>query len=317
MPELIRGFLSRYALVGVWLAMAALFAAIRPQVFLTPAILDTIFGTQSVLVVLSLALLITLIAGDFDLSAASVLGMSATLIVTLNTNGGLSIGVCVALALVAGMVTGVVNGILVVYVGVDAIVATLGMGTLLLGLAELISGGVTIGNIDQSLVRAATDTLLGLPHLFYAGLFIAVIFWYVLGYTPLGRHLSLVGGAREMARLVGIPVQPVRFGAYVASGFVSALAGVLLAGQLGAFESVQAPSYLLPAFAAAFLGSTAVAPGQFNAWGTVIAIYFLITGITGLSVIGLSGWINDGFYGASLVVAVTLSTLARKRTAAQ
>lgn len=162
MPELIRGFLSRYALVGVWLAMAALFAAIRPQVFLTPAILDTIFGTQSVLVVLSLALLITLIAGDFDLSAASVLGMSATLIVTLNTNGGLSIGVCVALALVAGMVTGVVNGILVVYVGVDAIVATLGMGTLLLGLAELISGGVTIGNIDQSLVRAATDTLLGL-----------------------------------------------------------------------------------------------------------------------------------------------------------
>jgi ribose transport system permease protein len=303
----------RYALVFVWVAMAIVFAILRPETFPTSATIQTVFGSQSVLVVLTLALLVTLAVGEFDLSVASTLGLSATLIAKLNALEHWPLGVTVLVALVGGILVGLVNGFLVVYIGVDAIVATLGMGTLLLGIALAISNSVTIGGIDQTLLDAANQHFLGLPRSFWYGIVLAAIFWYVLQHTPLGRHLLFVGQNRDVSRLAGIRVDRIRLGAFVATGFLSALAGVILAGTLGAFQSSVAPTYLLPAFAAAFLGSTVVMPGRFNPWGSVIAIYFLITGITGLQLLGLSGWIEQVFYGGALIVAVTLSTLVRRR----
>ena len=303
----------RYALVFVWVAMAIVFAILRPETFPTSATIQTVFGSQSVLVVLTLALLATLAVGEFDLSVASTLGLSATLIAKLNALEGWPLGVTVLVAILAGILVGFVNGFLVVYIGVDAIVATLGMGTLLLGIALAISNSVTIGGIDQTLLDAANQHFLGLPRSFWYGIVLAAIFWYVLQHTPLGRHLLFVGQNRDVSRLAGIRVDRIRLGAFVATGFLSALAGVILAGTLGAFQSSVAPTYLLPAFAAAFLGSTVVMPGRFNPWGSVIAIYFLITGITGLQLLGLSGWIEQVFYGGALIVAVTLSTLVRRR----
>ena len=303
----------RYALVFVWVAMAVVFAILRPDTFPTNATIQTVFGSQSVLVVLTLALLVTLAVGEFDLSVASTLGLSATLIAKLNAIEHMGLGWTVLLALAAGCLVGLINGGLVVYIGVDAIVATLGMGTLLLGIALWISDSVTIGGIDQTLLDAANNHFLGLPRSFWYGIVLAAIFWYVLQHTPLGRHLLFVGQNRDVSRLAGIKVDRIRVGAFVAGGFLSALAGVILAGTLGAFQSSVAPTFLLPAFAAAFLGSTVVTPGRFNPWGSVIAIYFLITGITGLQLLGLSGWIEQVFYGGALIVAVTLSTLVRRR----
>src|SRR5262249_6788588 len=229
-----------------------------------------------------------LAAGEFDLSAASILGLSATIIATLNATHGVSIWVAVVVGLAAGLGVGLVNGLLVVGLGVDALVATLGMGTFLVGIAMWISNSVTIGGISQRLVTVTTDQWFGLPHSFYFGIALAALLWYVMEQTPVGRHLLFVGQGREVARLSGIRVQRVRMLAFVVSGFVSALAGVVVAGTLGAFQASQSPSYLLPAFAAAFLGSTVVKPGRFNPWGSVIAIYFLITGITGLVLLGFS-----------------------------
>jgi ribose transport system permease protein len=303
----------RYALVFGWLAMAVVFAILRPSTFLTGATVQIVFGSQSVLVVLTLSLLITLAVGEFDLSVASTMGLAATLIAVLNGEHGVPVFWAILAALAAGCIVGAVNGVLVVNVGVDAIVATLGMGTLLLGIALAISNSLTIGNISQGLQNATNNHFLGLPKSFWYGMVIAAIFWYVLQHTPLGRHLLFVGRNRDVSRLAGIRVERIRFGAFVACGFVAALAGVILAGTLGAFQASTSPDFLLPAFAAAFLGSTVVNPGRFNPWGSVIAIYFLITGITGLELLGLSGWIEQVFYGAALMAAVTLSTLVRRR----
>lgn len=304
---------TRYALVVVWIAMSVVFTILRPSTFLSQGSVSTIFGSQSVLVVLTLSLVITLAVGEFDLSVASILGLSATLIATLNATDGVPIGLAVAIALASGAFIGLLNGLLVVSLGVDAVVATLGMGTLLVGIAMWISNSVTISGISQSLVNLTTDEWLGLPRSFYFGIALAAVLWYVMEHTPLGRQVLFVGQGREVARLSGIRVERVRLLAFVASGFVSGLAGVVVAGTLGAFQASQSPSYLLPAFAAAFLGSTVVQPGRFNPWGSVIAIYFLTTGITGLVLLGLSGWINQVFYGGALVVAVTISTLVSRQ----
>jgi ribose transport system permease protein len=116
-----------------------------------------------------------------------------------------------------------------------------------------------------------------------------------------------------VARLSGINTDRVRIGCLMASGFLGALAGVLYTGTQGAADPVSGVSYQLPAFAAAFLGSTCIVPGRFNPWGTTVAVYFLVTGITGLVFLGVSSFIQEMFYGGALVIAVTLSQLVRGR----
>jgi ribose transport system permease protein len=96
---------------------------------------------------------------------------------------------------------------------------------------------------------------------------------------------------------------------------IAAGAGILYAGTTGAADPTSGANYLLPAFAAAFLGTTAFFPGRFNPWGSFVAVYFLVTGVTGLALFGLQSWVQDMFYGAALVLAVTLSQLARRREA--
>lgn len=308
------GQVSRYALVIIWAVLALALAGLTPDKFLQPITFNTIFGTQSVLVVLTLALLLPLSVGDFDLSVANTMGMSATLMVVLNGDKyGLPLWTALAAALAAGLVVGMANGLLVVRLGVDSIVVTLGMGTLLLGLANWTSDSIIQTGISRVLSRGVNDKLIGLPASFWYGIAIAAVLWYVLAFRPIGRRVTFVGQNRDMARLSGVPVDRLRFLCFTGAGLLASLAGIMMAGQLGAFQASSATSYLLPTFAAAFLGTTVINPGRFNPWGSVIAIYFLITGVTGLNLLGLTGWVQDAFYGASLIIAVTLSTVVRKR----
>ena len=106
-----------------------------------------------------------------------------------------------------------------------------------------------------------------------------------------------------------------RFGSLVASSVMGALGGMILAGTSASAQVGVGDGYLLPAFAAAFLGATAIIPGQFNAWGSWVSVYFLLTGITGLSMVGYSGWPERVFYGAALITAVVLAQLAARARA--
>jgi ribose transport system permease protein len=137
--------------------------------------------------------------------------------------------------------------------------------------------------------------------------------WYVFSYTAIGQRLLFVGRGREVARLSGINDDRMRWGCLVVSSLLGAVAGVIYAGTIGAADPNSGLTYLLPAFAAAFLGATSIQPGRFNPIGSVIAVYFLVTGITGLSIIGVSTFVQDLFYGGALIVAVTLSQIVRGR----
>jgi ribose transport system permease protein len=161
-----------------------------------------------------------------------------------------------------------------------------------------------------------TNQVLGVPYSFYFGVIAAGVIWYVLRYTPLGQYLLFVGRSREVARLSGLNVAGIRFGSFVAAGLVAGLAGVVLAGTVGSADPTVGTTILLPAYSAAFLGATTITPGRFNPLGTLVAVYFLVTGITGLQILGLSDWVQQVFYGISLLFAVTISVLARRRSRA-
>jgi ribose transport system permease protein len=304
---------SRTSLIGIWLLVFALNAIFQGDVFLQSGTFQTIFGSEFELVFLAVALIVTFTVGEFDLSIASCMGLAGTLVPLLAVQHDWPIALAVLAALAASATVGAVNGFLVVKVGVDAIVATLGMATLVLGLTLWTTDVNAVSGLPESFTQVASRDVIGLPIGFFYGLGACSILAYVLTMTPLGRRMAFVGSSREVARLAGINVHRIRFGAYVVGGLISGLAGVLLASTLAGYDPNTSTNYLLPAFAAVFLGTSVIAPGKFNPLGAFIAVYFLQTGIVGLQLAGLTGWVSDVFYGGALVLAVSATTLIRKR----
>jgi ribose transport system permease protein len=308
--------LERYALLLVWGVVIVIFGILRPDTFLTTANFSTIFGSQAILVVLTLALLVPLTAGDYDLSVAATMGMSAMALAILNVNHGWAIGWAIAAALGVGLLIGLVNGALVVLLGIDSLIVTLGTSTFISGLILWMSDSQTVSGISFDLIDwVVVKQLFGIPLAFYYGIAVGLAMFYVFEFMPIGRRLLFVGRGRSVARLSGIRVVRLRWGAFAVSGVISAFAGVLYAGTLGSADPTSALSFLLPAFAAAFLGATTIQPGRFNPIGSIAAVYFLVTGITGLQLLGVQTFVQQLFYGGALVVAVALSQLARRRDA--
>jgi ribose transport system permease protein len=296
-------------LPAAWVAVIVLFGALEPSTFLTSANFQTIFGSQAVLAIVALALLFPLTAGDYDLSIAAVVSLAAMVTAVLNVNEGWPLAPAVIVAVAAGALVGVFNGAVVVVLGVDAFIATLGSSALVAGIVLWISDTSTIGGISGALTDTATTTLLGLPLSFYYGLVLCALAWYVLEFTAPGRRLLFIGRGREVARLSGVRVARGRWLALVASATIAALAGVLYAGTTGAADPSSGASFLLPAYAAAFVGATSIVPGRFNPWGSVMAVYFLATGSTGLELLGAASFVQQLFYGGALVIAGALGQL--------
>ncbi len=305
---------ERYGLIAALLLLVIGFGILEPTTFFTWANLSSTLGSQAVLVVVTLGLLIPLTANDFDVSIAYVLTFSSMLIAVLNVQLGVPIWLAVAAAMAAGVLIGLINGLFITVFRIHSLIVTLGTGTFLHGLTLWISGSMTISGLDPALIQyVIVDRVLGIPLEFYYALAVCIALWYVQEHTAMGRRLLFVGRGREVARLSGIDTDRVRLGCLVASSLMGAIGGVLYAGTQGAADPSSGASLLLPAFAAAFLGSTSVVPGRFNPWGSLVAVYFLVTGITGLVFLGVSSFVQDMFYGGALVLAVTLSQIVRGR----
>lgn len=305
--------LSKYGLLIVWAALIAFFTLMRPDTFFTWTNLAINLNTKATLVILVLAVLPCLAAGLYDMSIAGSMGLSYVLVGYLNVVHGLPIGVAVAVALLAGVLVGLVNAFLIVGVGIESLIVTLGMGTLLAGVALGVNGA-TVSGLTEGFVSLFRFSIHGIQMVFLIALLLTILLWYVFSHTPVGRYLFVVGAGAEVARLSGLRVKALQTGALLVSSTGAAFAGVALAGTQNSVDPNSASKLLLPAFAAAFLGSTAIVPGRFNSWGAFAAVYFLATGITGLQFLGMSGWIENVFYGGTLVLAVLLSFVARKQT---
>ncbi|HEY3751650.1 MAG TPA: ABC transporter permease [Pseudonocardiaceae bacterium] len=302
---------GRFGVVIVWAAVVVVFAVARPDTFPTATNFATLFASQAPLGVLAIALTVPLTAGDYDLSAASTMNFASMIIAVLQIQHHMPIGEACVIGIVAGIVIGVVNGALCVPFGIDPFIVTLGMGTLLDGLTLWISNSSPVSGLSPGLVNlVVVDRFLGLSLEFWFLLFVALVVFYIFTFTPVGRRLLIVGRGREVARLSGLKVNRIRILSFMACGGLSGLAGVVYVGTSGTADPSAGTSYLLPAFAAAFLGATVLQPGRFNPWGTLVAVYFLTTGINGLSQLNVGTFVQQLFYGGALIVAVLLSRLA-------
>ena len=291
--------------------MFTFFSIAAPSTFWSVVNVRVMITGQATTLLLAMAAIIPLRAGVFDLSVSAVMILSGATygVLTADHWPALAAGI---LCVLIGPVAGLVNGLLVLGVGIDSFIATLGTMTVMTGLAALVTGDNVITTFPAGLTRFSAGHFLGFATPVWAGWIVALALWYVFEWTPCGRYLLFIGGNTRAARLAGLRVSAFRQGTFLVSATLASLTGLLYAGALGSVDPSAGTAYLLPPITAAFLGASAIKLGRFNVAGTLIAIYLLAVGITGLQLLGLQGWISDVFNGGCLIVAVGFAVLIRR-----
>jgi ribose transport system permease protein len=272
----------------------------------------SVLNQNAILMVVSMGLLVPLAAGVFDLSIGATISASSVTAGWAMVEAKWSVPAAIVVALVIGLVVGFINGLLVVKVKIDSFIATLAMSSVLTAYSVWRSNNRSILGFPDSFKRLATEFAWGVNKTVLVALVVGVAFWYVFEHTAAGRYVFATGGAREAARLAGVQTDRYVWGSLMVSSTFAALGGVLLAAQFGSTQAQSGTPYLLPAFAAAFLGSTQF-KRRFNVWGTLLAVVVLQSGVKGLQLAGVgTTWIESLFFGVALAVAVGFSTF-RKR----
>lgn len=306
--------LGRFSGIYVWALFVLAYALWIPHTFLTVATLQSVAGDQAIAGIVALGLIFALAAGAFDLSFATLLTMSSVMVGSMMTVWHLAPGLAIVLTLLAGLAVGVINGLLVTKVGISSIVATLGMSSLIQAVIDRVTnGGQFVSGFPKSFTDLATPKPFGIPILAIYLLVLALLAWYLLEHAPLGRRMQATGAGLDATRLAGVNTDRMVFAGLIASSLGSTIGGILITSQIGSVSPTIGSGYLLPVFAAVFLGTTQIKVGRFNVWGTIVAIYLLATGIKGLQLGGGEGWITDAFNGAALLLAVSLAVLGQRR----
>ena len=291
------------------------FSLLKPDTFLTPFTFQSMVNSRSINALVALAVMIPLASNNFDLSAASTLGIAQVLANGLQTQQGLPWPLAALLCLVVGALVGLINGVLVTRAKINSFIATLGSGTLLLGLNQWYTGGRQVVGVlphDFVLLSARIDHT-GIPAPVVYVLVISLALWVVFDYLPLGRFLYIIGDSPRAAELSGISATTHVTLAFIASGTLAAFAGIILQAQLQVGQSTVGQELMLPAFTGALLGATAIRPGRPNVWGTVLAVAVLAVAVAGLTQLGAPFFVENLFNGAMLILAVGLAVATHRR----
>lgn len=299
--------LTRYALLILLIAVTLTFALVIDG-FWTVDNIRAIAVNQITVLCVALAVTIALTIGVIDLSAANVVGLSQAVTVGMMAFSGLGILPSILIGLAVSALVGLVNAILVVKVGLDSLIATLAMSSILTGLVIWYTKGTSIfQGLEPGYRELGNGSIFGVPFPIIYGVVIVLVCVLVFEFLPTGRRLYAIGGNKRAAVLTGIRVRRLTVLTFVTVSVLAGIGGVVISARLGAATPDLGPSFLLPAFAAAYLGSATVQPGRFNPLGTTIAVYLLAVIGSGAQQLGAPSWSTYVINGIALIVGVTIS----------
>ncbi|MEH0638182.1 ABC transporter permease [Streptomyces bottropensis] len=296
--------------VYVWLVIAVLFSVWAPETFPTITTVKQILNGNAVAGLVALSVVPPLAARVFDLSVAFTMSLTSVLTAYFLVSTDLGPAAAIALAMTAALLIGVVNGIVVVVLRVDSFIATLATGALIQSVITMVTNDSSITG-----VRLLAEPFASIAQLDAGGITLPVLYlllaataiWFLLEHTATGRRLYATGFNTDAARLQGVRTDRLRFLTLVSSALLSGFAGIVFASSVGSGSPTAGTPYLLSAYAAAFVGATQLRAGRFNAWGTVLAVLLLGTGVTGLGLATSAPWAASLFTGSVLIVALVLT----------
>jgi ribose transport system permease protein len=303
----------RYGVFVVFVVMCVTFGILEPDTFLQTDTVRAIFVDASVLGVVAAALTLVLAVGDFDLSFGNIAGLSGAVAVYLMMSNGTGVLLAVALGLAAGLATGLVNGLVVAYGNVPALIATLAVGSMALGLERALMNDNTVyQGIQPDYYRLAGTEMFGLPSIALVSVVVVALLSLVASFTVFGRRIYMSGGGEEAARVAGIRTRRVRLATFAVMGTVAGVAGILLTSQATSYYPNSGGGLLLPAYAACFLGWSAAGGSRFYPLYTYFGVIFMGTLSTGLIIMQVPSWVTDLVQGLVLASAVLVARAAKR-----
>lgn len=303
-----------YGMPVLMVALIVLFSIALPETFPTRMNLNSMLSDKAIIALLALAAMVPMLTNKIDLTVGYGIVLWHILVITLQTRYGFSWPAAVATVLLLGLAFGFCNGVLVEMAKIDSFIATLGTGTVVYAIALWHTGGrQVIGDLPDAFLQINGAHLLGLPAPTWYVLVIAVVLWIATEYLPVGRFLYAIGANPRAAQLNGIASHRYVIGAFMSSGLLTAMAGVVLASKLGIGQASVGLEFLLPALVGAFLGSTTIRPGRVNVWGTLVGVGVLAVGISGIQQLGGAFFVEPLFNGVTLLVAIGIAGYANRR----
>ncbi len=307
--------------VTIALAVLYTYMAYQEPAFRSSANLSNMTRNFAPFAIMALGMTVVIITGGIDLSIGSVVGL-VVIVAGLFLTWHYPWYVAFAFGMLAGLTCGAINGYLIAYVGMSSFVVTLGMLSIARSLAVVFSGNQMLYQFgpDAPIVKAigqakwplqapagwAPDWMPQLSSHFWAMVLMALLLGYVLNFKPIGRHLYSIGGNEQAARLTGVPVDRIKFLAFVFSSFTTSVAALLLLGYQGSAINAMGQSYELRVIAGTIIGGTVLAGGYGTAFGAVVGSALLEVIRNALLMAGVDSNWQGAFVGSFIILAVLL-----------
>lgn len=299
-------------LAGLIVALCV-FLSIASPFFLTQRNLTNILLQIAVLAMVSFGVTMIIIAGHFDLSVGSGLGLVMVVsALVMRDTGSVLMGVLAGLGV--GLAVGLVNGLLVTGLGVPSFIATLGMLVAARGVGRGLSDGQTIGDIPSGFVDFMNDSFLGLRTIVWVAIAVFVVFHIVLRHTRLGVQMYAVGGNARAARLSGLRVSWVQTSAFLFSCAAFSIAGVSLLGRLGSADPNSGTLLELYSVAAVVVGGTSLYGGKGSIPRTLLGVLLIGVIQNGLNLLNVDPDMQMAILGAVFILAAISGVFHRERT---
>lgn len=311
-----RSFISEYGIVIVLLLFCVALTIASPY-FLTSKNIINVLRQVSVSGLLSIGMTFVILTGGIDLSVGSTLAfggvVGASFASTALRTTPLPAGVCILLALLSGLAFGAATGFLISKWDLAPFIITLGTMSVARGLTYIYTDGMPIPQLDTSFLFIGKGYILGLPMPVVVFGSVFVVAWIALNKTRYGRYIYAIGGSEKSARISGINTKLILFSAYVISGVLSSLGGVILTARTTAGLPQAGTSYEMDAIAAVVIGGTSLSGGQGSLFGTLIGILIMGVMNNGLDLLGVSSYYQQVFKGLIIIAAVMIDSFRKAR----
>jgi simple sugar transport system permease protein len=322
----LRNLLLRWGILAVLAGLIAYLAAVQPG-FLTVTNWTNLIRDMSVETLVALAVTVSVVVAGFDVSVGAVAGLAVIVSMMAMVIYHASALEAMLLALLAGVAVGAVNAFLIVRLRLPDLLATLGMLFVVDGIQQVFVAGQTItpgmtlangasatGTIQPAFLAIDQGRLLGLPVSIWIMVVVALLLWLFLTSTRVGRLMYAVGSNKEAARLSGVNVGAYVTGAYLLSGFLAALGGVVLAARIGVGEQLAGDPYMLNGVAATMIGFAVLSSGRANVFGTFIGALLMAVMVNGFTMLNVPYYTQQAMLGAVMLAALALSYAVKSRT---
>ncbi|MDI3318043.1 MAG: ABC transporter permease [Bacillota bacterium] len=299
-----------YGLVVGFLLLCAFLAVLSPS-FLSATNLLNVARQVAVNALLAAGQTFVILTAGIDLSVGSALALSGAVAAGTMVQHGMAAGILAGL--LTGLLVGAFNGLVVTRLGIPDFIVTLAMLSAARGLTLIYTNGLPIGNLPPAFLTIGGGYLGPIPIPVLLMLLVYLVAYLVLRTTAFGRYVYAVGGNRKAAAYAGIPVRRVRLAAYLISGFLAAVAGIVLTSRLATADPQAGTGYELDSIAAVVLGGTSLFGGEGQVLKTLLGALILGVLGNGMNLLNVSPFYQEVVKGIVILLAVALGNLKELR----